>query len=75
MPVVTNTTLLYCDVPRRDDSWILELMTGLFGGLAILVVLLRMLTRIRPFKATFGWDDGLIASVMVIICSPTPLLA
>lgn len=42
-----------------------DIITGLFGGITILIVLLRMMTRIRPFKTPFGWDDGLIVAVTV----------
>lgn len=40
-------------------------VTGVFGLLSLIVVSLRMVTRIPPFKAPFGWDDGLILTVMV----------
>lgn len=63
--VTTNSTLAYCDVPQRDNSLVLEIITGVFGGLAFIFVVLRMLTRVRPFKAGFGWDDGLILAVTV----------
>lgn len=43
----------------------LLVISGVFGGLTLLVVSLRMATRIRPFKVPFGWDDGLILTVMV----------
>lgn len=60
-----NSTLYYCDSPVRDDSLRLEVITGVFGGIALISVILRMITRLRPFKATFGWDDGTILSVAV----------
>jgi hypothetical protein len=44
---------------------ILELITAVFGSLALLMVILRMVTRMPPFKASFGWDDALILAVMV----------
>lgn len=61
----TNSTLGYCDVPQRDNSLVIEAISLVFGSLAFILVVLRMCTRLRPFKAGFGWDDGLILAVTV----------
>jgi len=69
-----NSTAVYCDVPPSDQSMTVDVITGVFGGIAFLLVLLRMMTRMSPFKTTFGWDDGLIAAVTVSILAPFCLL-
>lgn len=58
--------MTFCNIPGRDDSLELQILTGIFTGLAILFVSLRVVTRVRPFKVAFGWDDGLIISTTVI---------
>ncbi|KAK5046663.1 hypothetical protein LTR84_007424 [Exophiala bonariae] len=67
----TNSTLGYCDVPVRDNSLVIEVISGVFGGLAFLFVVLRMCTRIPPFKAGFGLDDVLILAVTVVMMFTT----
>jgi hypothetical protein len=57
--------MAFCDVPRRNDSTILNGISGTFGMLVILVIGLRMVTRMPPFRIVFGWDDGLILAATV----------
>jgi len=57
--------MAFCDVPRRNSSMELNGISGTFGILVILVVSLRMVTRMSPFSVAFGWDDGLILAAAV----------
>ena len=42
-------------------------ITGVFGGLALIIVILRLYTRFPPFKAKLDWDDGLIIAAIVYL--------
>jgi len=44
----------------------LRVIILLFGILALISILLRLSTRLPPFKAPFRWDDGLI--IVATVC-------
>jgi hypothetical protein len=44
---------------------ILGVVTGVFGSLALITVLLRLYTRLPPLKIAFLWDDALFLAATV----------
>ena len=46
------------------------MITGVFGSLALVSVLLRLYTRLPPLKAAFCWDDILILAAIVCLRNP-----
>lgn len=56
----TNETYAACGVPVRDQSATLLGVTASIGGLALLMVILRLLDRGISAHAQLGWDDLLI---------------
>ena len=51
----------------QSNEGYFQVLTGVFSGIALIVVILRLLTRMHPFKATFGWDDFLIMFAMACL--------
>lgn len=56
----TNETYAACGVPVRDQSATLLGVTASIGGLALLMVMLRLADRGFSAHAQLGWDDLLI---------------
>lgn len=56
----TNETYAACGVPIRDQSATLLGVTASIGGLALLMVMLRLADRGLSAHAQLGWDDLLI---------------
>jgi hypothetical protein len=56
----TNETYAACGIPVRDQSATLMGVVASFGGLALLMVALRVADRSISAHAELGWDDFLI---------------
>lgn len=56
----TNETFAACGIPIRDQSATLLGVTASIGGLALLMVILRLADRGISAQAQLGWDDLLI---------------
>lgn len=49
-----------CKLPVRNKSIQIRVIIPLFVGLATVMLVLRLLSRIGPKAPPFGWDDALI---------------
>lgn len=56
----TNSTRAACGIPIKDASATMIGVTAAFGGLAFVMVVMRLLHRGFSANAELGWDDFLI---------------
>ncbi|KAF2680258.1 hypothetical protein K458DRAFT_345236 [Lentithecium fluviatile CBS 122367] len=56
----TNTTRAACGIPIKDASDTMIGVTAAFGGLALVMVIMRLIDRGLSAQAKLGWDDLLI---------------
>lgn len=54
-----NVVTAFCSVDHRDRGPQILIVCGIFGGLSLLVTLLRLYDR-PPFTIAFGLDDVLL---------------
>lgn len=55
-----------CEVPQKSQDLVAPVVAGVFGSMALAMVIIRIWQR-TMFKPGFGWDDGLI--VAALLCS------
>ncbi|RJE22111.1 hypothetical protein PHISCL_05550 [Aspergillus sclerotialis] len=55
-----------CQVPQKSKDVVAPVLAGVFGSLALGMVIVRIWQR-TIFKPGFGWDDGLI--IAALLCS------
>lgn len=53
-----------CQVPQESQATVAPILAGIFGSLALAMVIVRVWQRIT-FKQIFGWDDGLIVAALL----------
>ncbi|PGH10932.1 hypothetical protein AJ79_05178 [Helicocarpus griseus UAMH5409] len=63
-----NMTMSACKVPQASQSVISPAIGGSFGSVALIMVVMRVVSRIRV-RQSFGWDDIWIVLAMVRRCS------
>lgn len=53
-----------CQVPQESQAEVAPVLAGVFGMLALIMVIVRIWQR-TMFKQGFGWDDGLIVAALL----------
>ncbi|KAL5405560.1 hypothetical protein PMIN03_008355 [Paraphaeosphaeria minitans] len=56
----TNASKSACEIPVRDNTAVMIGMTASFGSVAIVMVIMRLVSRGLSRDRTLGWDDLLI---------------
>lgn len=72
----TNETYAACGIPVRDQSDKLAGSVASIGGLALLMVIIRIADRAISAQAELGWDDLLIglSGVCGHTLTPAPII-
>lgn len=62
----TNATQAACGIPQVDESVAVAAICSSFGGLAIIIVLIRVVERLWVNKTSLWWDDFLVVTAVVV---------
>lgn len=62
-----------CNEPVRDRTKILFLVAPILCGACLVLLILRLLTRLSKLNGALGWDDAVIVAAFVVAAPIAPL--